>query len=145
MKKGWLFLLGWTLLVHGCWYTRDDQGQSSLVSPALAPLALGIAVYNEATETELNVEFVVSSRCGRITPLDAYRFVLMREEGGKKELLIDQFIAENVKKVRHPKLGAGQYAARVFHQDHPQKFIQKRFSINEKTPLILMDVPCLDE
>ncbi|MDQ3233404.1 MAG: hypothetical protein M3Q07_16420, partial [Pseudobdellovibrionaceae bacterium] len=61
-----------------------------------------------------------------------------------QETLVDQYVSTRYKLVKHPRLTTGRYELRVFHQDQPKKLVKKVFSINEKNPLVLVDVPCLD-
>jgi hypothetical protein len=141
MKKGWWGVLGMIVLVQGCWSPQDKP---TALSPSLAPLAVGVAVYKEAQEIELNLEFVVSSRCTQVTPLNTYRMTLKRWDGAQNEELVDQYVSTRTKLVKHPRLIAGRYEIRVFHQDHPDRMVKKIFSIGEKNPLVLVDVPCMD-
>ena len=130
------------IFVQGCW-SQDEQGRTTVLQPELVPLAIGVAVYKEAQQVELNLEFVVSRRCLRVTPLDSFRFSLKRLDG-TPEVLIEQFVSTRTKLIEHPRLAHGRYEIRVFHQDQTQRLVKKTFSIQEKNPLVLVDVPCLD-
>jgi len=130
------------ILAQGCW-SQDEEGRTTVLSPELVPLAVGVAVYKEAQQVELNLEFVVSSRCVRVTPLDSYRFSLKKLDG-TPEVLTEQFVSTRTKLIEHPRLAHGRYEIRVFHQDQTQRMVKKTFSIQEKNPLVLVDVPCLD-
>jgi hypothetical protein len=141
-RKTWM-IGGLLLVVQGCWIARDDQGHTTVLGPELAPIAVGVAVYKEAQDVDLDLEFVVSQRCVRVTPLDSYRFTLKRLDG-TPEFLVDQFVSTTRKQIQHPRLVPGRYEIRVFHQDQTKKMARKVFSIQEKNPMVLVDVPCLD-
>lgn len=142
MARHGLWILAGTLLLSGCW-TNGDKGQA--LSPELAPLAAGVAVFKEMQEMELNLEFVVPTSCTRVTPLDSYRLVLLRLDQGQKIPVVDQFVGSRTRKLRDPDLvQGGRYEAQIFHQDHPELKSKKSFMLNERTPWILLDVPCLD-
>jgi hypothetical protein len=130
------------ILVPGCW-SLEEPGRITSLPGELVPIAVGVAVYKEAQQVELNLEFVVSSRCVRVTPLDSYRFSLKRLDG-TPEVLVEQFVSTRTKLIEHPRLVHGRYEIRVFHQDQTQRLVKKTFSIQEKNPLVLVDVPCLD-
>lgn len=140
-RKGlWGCLL---LLAQGCWYAQDDQGNATVLGPELVPIAVGVAVYKEAQDVELTLEFMVSSRCARITPLDSYRFSLKKLDD-PPEILLEQFVSTRTRLIQHPQLERGRYEIRVFHQDRVGRTVKKNFSIQEKNPLVLVEVPCLD-
>jgi hypothetical protein len=130
------------ILNQGCW-TTHEEGKTTVLPTELVPLAIGVAAYKEAQQVELNLEFVVSSRCARVTPLDSYRFSLKRLDG-TPEVLTEQYVSTRTKGIEHPRLEHGRYEIRVFHQDQPQRSVKKIFSIQDKHPLVLVDVPCLD-
>lgn len=141
-RKAWI-LGGLLLVAQACYYSRDDQGHTTVLGPELVPIAVGVAVYKEAQDVDLDLEFIVSQRCARLTPLDSYRFTLKKLDG-TPELLVDQFVSTRRKQIQHPRLERGRYEIRVFHQDQMKKMVKKVFSIQEKNPLVLVDVPCLD-
>lgn len=142
MKKSALIMGLVLILTQGCW-TTPEEGKATVLPTEFVPLALGVAAYKEVQQVELNLEFVVSSRCARVTPLDSYRFSLKRLDG-TPEVLMEQFVATRTKLIEHPRLEQGRYEIRVFHQDQTQRSVKKIFSIQDKHPLVLVDVPCLD-
>lgn len=144
MLKEVLLSTGVALLGQACTSPRDNEGPT-VIMPELAPVVAGVAVFNELTDIELNLEFVINSRCTRVTPLDHYRFVLARQDPGHSEVILEQYVSARALKIRHPQLVKGTYEVRVIHQDHPDRQTKRKFAIATKNPLIVLDVPCLDE